>query len=193
MKNIMALKKRGFLTESQVLIAYKFSKNPNAYHLAPSLYRVLHDIIINEEPLEALEKRMGWPGRSAKALLRILLYSLQEIGGTHLEVDTAQALQEKLAHVCGEEWLKIMPLMQEFDLTPLEAQIMLILQASPEGRASKSAIHNRLYLHEQDAPELKIVDVFICKLRNKIKGRGWQINTLWGIGYQIIKTDKPPP
>lgn len=36
-----------------------------------------------------------------------------------------------------------------------------------------------------DEPELKIVDVFICKLRKKVRPFGLEIGTRWGVGYQM--------
>lgn len=36
-----------------------------------------------------------------------------------------------------------------------------------------------------DEPDLKIVDVFICKLRKKLKPFGLEIGTRWGVGYQM--------
>lgn len=37
-----------------------------------------------------------------------------------------------------------------------------------------------------EAPEIKIVDVYICKLRKKLAGMSLSIETLWGDGYRII-------
>jgi len=49
-----------------------------------------------------------------------------------------------------------------------------------------------------DEPELKIIDVFICKLRKKLAnasaGRNY-IETVWGRGYVLLKAAiarKPP-
>ena len=49
-----------------------------------------------------------------------------------------------------------------------------------------------------DEPELKIIDVFICKLRKKLSqacdGENY-IETVWGRGYVLRDTDMPdgPP
>lgn len=37
----------------------------------------------------------------------------------------------------------------------------------------------------KDEPEPKIVDVFICKLRKKLKPFGIAIETVWGVGYRV--------
>jgi len=38
-----------------------------------------------------------------------------------------------------------------------------------------------------EEPEIKIVDVFVCKVRKKLKGLGIGIDTVWGRGYRIIR------
>jgi two-component system cell cycle response regulator CtrA len=42
-----------------------------------------------------------------------------------------------------------------------------------------------------DEPEMKIVDVFVCKLRRKLDrvGAGGMIGTIWGRGYMIRSPD----
>lgn len=37
-----------------------------------------------------------------------------------------------------------------------------------------------------DDRELKIVDVFVCKTRKKLKPLGIEIGTVWGKGYRIV-------
>lgn len=68
--------------------------------------------------------------------------------------------------------------------------LVLTLLASNRGRTqSKEMILNNLYLLEQDEAEIKIVDVFVCKIRRKLDeihlGAGKVIQTVWGRGYQI--------
>ena len=60
---------------------------------------------------------------------------------------------------------------------------------------TKEAFLNHLY-GGMDEPEVKIIDVFICKLRKKLAaaGAGEVIGTVWGRGYtvrdQAARTDK---
>lgn len=42
----------------------------------------------------------------------------------------------------------------------------------------------------EDEPEIKIVDVFVCKLRKKLKPYGIEIETLWGQGYRMTPESK---
>lgn len=73
-------------------------------------------------------------------------------------------------------------------LTWKEASILEMLS---DGRVrSKPQILDGLYWdrHDGEVPEIKIVDVFVCKIRNKIAGSGISIETVWGTGYRIIDT-----
>ncbi len=53
---------------------------------------------------------------------------------------------------------------------------------------SKERIFNAIYVHDDDV-ELKIIDVFICKIRDKLNeaqsGLGDSVETVWGRGYQF--------
>jgi two-component system cell cycle response regulator CtrA len=51
---------------------------------------------------------------------------------------------------------------------------------------TKEAFLNHLY-GGMDEPEVKIIDVFICKLRKKLAqaGAGNLIGTVWGRGYVL--------
>jgi two-component system cell cycle response regulator CtrA len=57
---------------------------------------------------------------------------------------------------------------------------------------TKEAFLNHLY-GGMDEPELKIIDVFICKLRRKLADAGAEglIRTVWGRGYYIANDVEP--
>ncbi|WP_269244920.1 winged helix-turn-helix domain-containing protein [Rhizobium sp. AG207R] len=44
---------------------------------------------------------------------------------------------------------------------------------------------------EGEEPEIKIIDVFICKARKKLDPIGVRIDTLWGKGYALAVDQKP--
>ena len=58
---------------------------------------------------------------------------------------------------------------------------------------TKEAFLNHLY-GGMDEPEMKIIDVFICKLRKKLAlaGAANLIGTVWGRGYMMRETDLLP-
>lgn len=76
-------------------------------------------------------------------------------------------------------------------LTPTEAAVLASIAASDEG-APKARIYEAIYALRMDreAPEPKIVDVFICKIRKKLVVYGISIETVWGWGYRMPKRDR---
>lgn len=56
---------------------------------------------------------------------------------------------------------------------------------------TKPAIMTLLYSDRADAePEIKIVDVFVCKIRAKVAPFGIEIETAWGQGYAMTAAGK---
>lgn len=41
-----------------------------------------------------------------------------------------------------------------------------------------------------DEPEIKIIDVFVCKVRKKLRPFGINIETVWGVGYRMTPAAK---
>lgn len=73
----------------------------------------------------------------------------------------------------------------EWGLTPHEAKVFACLAAREQ--ASKEMIMSALYgARGDDVVQIKIVDVFVCKMRKKLKPFGIEISTLWGKGYTLV-------
>lgn len=71
-------------------------------------------------------------------------------------------------------------------LTPCETRALEVLLRRHS--ASKEQLLAEMYAHRyhgDDLPEIKIVDVFICKLRRKLAPHGIKIETRWGAGYTL--------
>ena len=71
-------------------------------------------------------------------------------------------------------------------LTGKEYSILELLVLRKGMVLTKEAFLNHLY-GGMDEPEMKIIDVFICKLRKKLAIAGAEnlIGTVWGRGYMI--------
>ncbi len=71
-------------------------------------------------------------------------------------------------------------------LTGKEYSILELLVLRKGSVLTKEAFLNHLY-GGMDEPEMKIIDVFICKLRKKLSqaGAGNLIGTVWGRGYML--------
>lgn len=74
-------------------------------------------------------------------------------------------------------------------LTGKEYQMLELLSLRKGMTLSKEAFLTHLY-GGRDEPEIKIVDVFICKLRKKLTAAGSHpIETVWGRGYVLRDAD----
>jgi len=92
------------------------------------------------------------------------------IGALQLNLDSREVLANgKPVHLTGKEYAIL-------ELLVLRKGMVL----------TKEAFLNHLY-GGMDEPEMKIIDVFICKLRKKLAqaGAGNLIGTVWGRGYMM--------
>ena len=80
-------------------------------------------------------------------------------------------------------------------LTGKEYHLLECLALRVGNLCTKEMLFNHLY-GGMDEPELKTLDVFICKLRRKLsdaaEGRNY-IETIWGLGYRLIEPAFCPP
>lgn len=71
-------------------------------------------------------------------------------------------------------------------LTRQELALFSALYHAKPAVRTKEQLLKPLTSFIDDAPEIKIVDVFICKIRKKIAGLGITIQTIWGEGYRLL-------
>jgi two-component system cell cycle response regulator CtrA len=79
-------------------------------------------------------------------------------------------------------------------LTGKEYSILELLSLHKGTTVTKEMFLNHLY-GGTDEPELKIIDVFVCKLRKKLAqatGGKLYIDTIWGRGY-VLRDPAPMP
>jgi hypothetical protein len=72
---------------------------------------------------------------------------------------------------------------RRWKLTSREAQIVLLLHRRRGALVNKEGVLSAMYGDSADTPELKIIDVFVCKIRSKV-GEDF-IETSWGHGYRL--------
>lgn len=71
-------------------------------------------------------------------------------------------------------------------LTGHEAMLLQRLAEVFPRMMSKEAIIEWMYqINPDKEPEIKIVDVYVCKIRKKIEPIGVRIETFWGKGYAL--------
>ena len=100
--------------------------------------------------------------------------SIIRTGNIALNIDT------RTAEVCG------VPV----HLTPSEYKVLELLSLRKNSVLTKEMCLNHLYNGLRE-PEVKIIDVFICKLRKKLAAVAEgdnQIETVWGGGYMLRDT-----
>ena len=85
-------------------------------------------------------------------------------------------LDQRTVEICG----------RPVHLTGKEYGILELLSLRKGTTLSKDAFLNHLY-GGLDEPELKIIDVFVCKLRKKLAAvdETQFIHTVWGRGYTL--------
>lgn len=71
----------------------------------------------------------------------------------------------------------------QFGLTTKESRLLAALVE--HGLKTKQQLMDALYLGAEDEPDIKIVDVFVCKVRKKMRPHGFKITTIWGHGYSM--------
>jgi len=84
---------------------------------------------------------------------------------------------------------------QPLHLTGKEYGILELLAMRRGNTLTKDQFLNHLY-GGMDEPELKIIDVFICKLRKKIAkatGEETYVETVWGRGYRLCEPSEQAP
>lgn len=103
--------------------------------------------------------------------------SIIKTGDVEIDIDTQTVtVKGKTLHLTGKEY-----------------GIMELLSLRKGATLNKDQFLNHLY-GGIDEPELKIIDVFICKLRKKLEnasgGKNY-IETVWGRGYVLRDPDDP--
>lgn len=191
MRTIINMQKRGYLSEMQVMAAFRFSRAPNQFQLAPSLFRVLHDVVIAEKTLTEVETEKGWPVRSAKQIVSLLLHALVECRGDQVRggIDSASVenMEHRISVLTGNDPSGQMEVMRKFAFTAQQARIWLIIMAAPNREITKDILIARLEgERHDDLLTEENLKVQVCKMRAKIQGSCWSIETVWGVGYRIV-------
>lgn len=183
MKNILRLRARGHLTEQQLLTAAKYKRNPNRFELAPTLHRILREVIVDDRPLEQMEAARGWPARSAKIITSILLSALEEtegmfwsVPGDGADIDPDE-MRDLLEYLTKGDAGEIAEVQREMGLRPMEARVFCILLENEGECAPFELISRRLGLEEHANPR-GTLSVLLHGLRRKVEPRGYLIESV---------------
>jgi DNA-binding response OmpR family regulator len=97
-------------------------------------------------------------------------------------------LRERLKITQGQE----PPISQKILFGLTNAENVILTELLQRESLSKNAACRALYSHRIDdnIPAEKIVDVFVCNMRKKLKPHGIEIGTAWGAGYYLTPAMK---
>ena len=189
MKTIHRLRAAGRLTETQMLTAFRFYRNPNTFTMAPSTFRILREIIIDEVPLEVLEERRGWSGRSAKVVLSVLLSAIEEIEGDFWPMDddkTDTAMAEIAEYFLDGDQTETMRIQETLGLSNLEARALRLLLANFGSPVSYQASAEASYFDRDPPPDpQRVITVRLCAIRKRIAKLGLKIKTMQRAGVLL--------
>lgn len=85
-----------------------------------------------------------------------------------------------------------LPGVDHLRFTPKERAILKALHDRCGHVVTKEQLFARVYdslFSDADLPDDKILGVFICKLRRKLRGTRWVIETRYGVGWFIRSTE----
>lgn len=96
--------------------------------------------------------------------------------------------------VVDQESMRILHEGRPLPITEKEYLIVELLAMRKNRVCTKIDFMNHLY-GGLDEPEEKIIDVFVCKTRKKLRDYGIHITTVWGRGYMLKSEDlqQAPP
>lgn len=70
-------------------------------------------------------------------------------------------------------------------LTGRELELFMRLFSCRPRTLSNTELIEWMYQLDHAEPQIKIIDVFVCKIRKKVKPLGVTIHTHWGKGYSM--------
>lgn len=98
--------------------------------------------------------------------------------------DSLERLRERVRQLEDALCPQSVQIPVEWRLTGSEARVFAHL--TTRDVATKSGLMLAMYSDRvDDEPEMKIVDVFVCKLRRKLRPFSIEIRTVWGQGYSL--------
>ncbi len=64
-------------------------------------------------------------------------------------------------------------------------QSLLVAALVEHGFKTRQQLLDAMYFGAEVAPDIKIVDVYVCKVRKKLRPHGLDIVTVWGRGHSM--------
>lgn len=100
----------------------------------------------------------------------------------HLREENAQ-LRERVEWLESNFLNKSLKVDPAWHLTPSEAKVLRIIAAGKD-IVTRAHVMTALY-DSDDEPYCKIIDIFLCRMRKKLRPFGIEIKTYWGMGWAL--------
>lgn len=127
------------------------------------------------------ERRLGvsLPRGNSERTLRERVGDMRPLDAVEYLLDLVESFSPALEDV----WSLSVPGCR---FTKYEGLLFLHLFRAAPRIETRARIMDALYAGRcGDEPDEKVVDVFICKLRKKLKDTGLRIESVWGVGYRL--------
>jgi biotin operon repressor len=85
------------------------------------------------------------------------------------------------------------PAPREYGLTRPEQEIFGMLRKASPGPLARERAFVALYADRLDPPNEKIIDVWVCKIRRKVRPYGYGIAPVRGVGWQLTHEELAVP
>ena len=98
-------------------------------------------------------------------------------------------LSEQISLLCRGYMEPCADLLPAVKLSPNERKLFALFYARLGRAVTRGALLDAAsYHHGWDCePQPKVIDVYICHLRRKLKGSGFAVETVWGLGYRMVR------
>lgn len=150
------------------IIVTEFKRSDS--ELKVDLYNNGADMVLDEGiPLNEITARVRATVRRRKGLSSPMI----RIGNLSINIQTKEIVYNN----------KIL------NLTDMEYRVFELLSMNLNNTISKETFMDHLYVGDDEEPEPKIIDVYLCKLRKKAKKENIldiDIDTVWGRGYRLL-------
>lgn len=106
--------------------------------------------------------------------------------------ETVADLQFRLEEITASMIAFEMPEIDEIRFTPSERALLKMMHDHLGHPVRKDRMWSALYaarICDRDVAVEKIIDVFICKIRTKLKGSRFRVVTHWGVGWSLHKEE----
>lgn len=78
---------------------------------------------------------------------------------------------------------------EQYRMSQAEQRIARLLYSKYGEIVRKDSLLDVLYFDRDDEPGSKIIDVYICKMRKRLKNSPYAIETIWGVGHRMVAND----